>query len=359
MAAKLTVVTPSYNQAEFLERTIESVLGQGWPDLEYVIVDGGSTDGSVEIIRRYEHHLAWWVSEPDAGQSAAINKGIARTSGDVVAYVNSDDYYLPGAFEAAMAALEADPGAGWVAGGALDVEEGDPPHLLRVWRPKPPAYCEGRPRGRHWWMLVPWHVPQPSCFWRRELLDRHGAFREDMHYAFDAELMLRLAYAGEHPVLLPDRFLSVRAVHPSQKTYEMTNSWPEIHRFVEIFSPSLTPRERMRLRVTRPLGLGLRTAGRTRRALLRWPVHPTRRIYGRALELGGDMLEHVPERIRPPIRHRDRVRPADGPSARRAAAQWPRRGSPIGLEPAEVDPGPRPQLSSDGPESAPLPPSGR
>jgi glycosyltransferase involved in cell wall biosynthesis len=336
VSGKLTVITPSYNQADYLERTIESVLGQGWDDLEYVIVDGGSTDGSVDIIRRYEQHLAWWVSEPDGGQSAAINRGIAGTSGEFVAYVNSDDYYLPGAFETAISTLEANPNAAWLAGGALDVEEGEVPRILRVWRPKPPEYSEGRIKGRHWWMLVPWHVPQPSCFWRRATFERYGVFREDMHYAFDAELMLRLAYAGHPPHLLPDDFLSVRSVHPEQKTFDMTNSWPEIHRFIEIFSPDLTPAERMRMRATRPFDFFMRTGGRSRNALRRWIKVPVMRAYGRTLKAGGDLLEHVPERIRPPIRHRDR----------RAlpAGDVPRPASPIGLESVDADPGPLPEV---------------
>ena len=93
---KLTVITPSFNQGKFIERTIRSVLDQGYPNLEYAIVDGGSTDETVEVIRRYEDRLAWWVSEQDDGQSHAINKGVERTSGEIVAYLNSDDYFLPG-----------------------------------------------------------------------------------------------------------------------------------------------------------------------------------------------------------------------------------------------------------------------
>jgi glycosyltransferase involved in cell wall biosynthesis len=355
---KLSVITPSFNQGKFIERTIRSVLDQGYPNLEYVIVDGGSTDESVEIIRRYEDRLAWWVSEPDEGQSHAINKGIEGTSGEIVAYINSDDYFLPGAFERAIAAFERSE-AGWVAGGAFDFEEGDPPTKIRVWHPKPPAYCEGPIKGRHWWMLVPWHVPQPSSFWRRELFERFGMFRLDMHYAFDAEFMLRLAYGGEMPELLPDEFLSVRSVHPAQKTYEMTNSWPEIRRFVEIFGPQLSRRERIRLRASRfATGLSYPVRRRIAHPFGRWVVHPlfrwvvvpvrhyvmgpfVRRVVHPPLRWGGELLEHVPEPWRPPIRTRDRKknrkkkRSGSASSGRATAGPPP---SPIGLEPVAREP---------------------
>src|SRR4051812_33606750 len=155
---RITVVTPSFNQAQYLEQTIRSVLDQGYPNLEYIVIDGGSTDGSVDILRRYDDELAYWVSEPDAGQSWAINRGIERATGDVVAYINSDDYYLPGAFAHAMP-LFADTGIRWVAGtceyrnedGTLDV----------LWVPK-------RPTGpRPGWIRNIWYVPQASSFWRR------------------------------------------------------------------------------------------------------------------------------------------------------------------------------------------------
>src|SRR5262249_52479535 len=147
---KLSIITPSYNHGRYIERTIRSVLEQGYPNLEYVIVDGGSTDETLEIIKAYEDQLAWWVSERDGGQSSAINRAIERTTGEIVAYINSDDYSLPGAFEKATAAFERN-GANWVAGPSDDRLDGDPPTDLGVWQPRPPAASEHAPHGRHWW----------------------------------------------------------------------------------------------------------------------------------------------------------------------------------------------------------------
>ena len=110
----VSIVTPSFNQARFLEATIQSVLSQDYPQIEYMIVDGGSSDGSVEIIRRYQDRLAWWVSEPDRGQTDAINKGFARARGGILAWINSDDTYQPGAVSEAVTFLETHPEVGMV-----------------------------------------------------------------------------------------------------------------------------------------------------------------------------------------------------------------------------------------------------
>ena len=243
MTVKLTIVTPSFNQAGFLERTLRSVLDQGYENLEYIVVDGGSTDGSVEILERYGDRLAWWVSERDEGQTDALNKGLRRATGDVIAYINSDDYYLPGAFEAAIGGLE-DSDALWVVGTARFVDAKD--RLSHLWEPQLPR------RGRHWWLLDPWGVPQAATFWRREAFDHYGLFRQDMHYVFDTEFGLRLAMAGHLPVIV-NRELAVRVEHEGAKSWDTRPFLEEQKRFEELYRDRLTARERAALPVARML----------------------------------------------------------------------------------------------------------
>lgn len=290
---KLTIITPSLNQGAFLERTIQSVLDQGYENLEYVIVDGGSSDGSVEIIKRYADRLAWWVSEPDAGQSDAINKGLAGTTGEVVAYVNSDDYYLPGAFDTAIDALERTK-AGWIAAAAKHVDEHDRPVGAGVWQPAQPAECELWFRGRHWWAVRTWCVPQPSVFWRRRLFDVHGVFRTDMHFAFDAEFFLRLAYAGELPELLSD-VLSAQVKHPAQKSADMTRWEPEREQIVDIVRSELTGRERRRLAAAQALD----RIGVLRAREILW-------LYVFSARVRDIVRPLVPRGLRPSVRRRNR-----------------------------------------------------
>lgn len=305
MRPKLSIITPTYNQSQFIEQTIESVLEQGYENLEYVIVDGGSTDGTVDIIRRYEKHLSWWVSEPDEGQTHAINKGIEGTSGEVVAYINSDDYYLQGAFDRAIELLEST-GAMYVGGAVLDLDTDGHLTDIAVWRPEPPERYEDFPSGRQWWVVVPFYLPQSSVFWRREVFERNGLFSRDLHYVFDGEFMCRLALAGEKLVLVPGEALSVRGVHEEQKSSEPPKFRREIDTFPARLGHSLTRWERAKL----PLAVGLYRSkiyeyrnelgrGWAKRWLFDHLVEPVVRF-------AGDLLEYVPERVRPPIRTRDR-----------------------------------------------------
>jgi glycosyltransferase involved in cell wall biosynthesis len=207
---RLTVITPSLNQASYLERTLRSVLDQNYPDLEYIVMDGGSSDGSADILHRYEDQLAYWVSEPDQGQSWAINRAIERSTGEVIAYINSDDYYLPGAFEAALPYF-ADPNVRWVAGACESREVDGTLRTLSV-----PAPATG-PRPS--WLRMSWYVPQASSFWRRDVFDEFGLLRDDLDFVFDTEFGLRLAIGGLQPLAF-DRPLAVRYLHGEAKSAE-------------------------------------------------------------------------------------------------------------------------------------------
>jgi glycosyltransferase involved in cell wall biosynthesis len=212
---RVTIVVPSYNQGQYLEETLRSILLQGYPDLEVIVADGGSTDGSVEVIRRHERHLAWWVSERDKGQSHAINKGFARATGAIRGYLASDDLLEPGALQAvarafgagAAGAAGAAPKAGWVVGHVKYRQDGVGAWPLR-------AYAEHT--FADWFLHCP--IPQPGSFWSADLHRLAGEFREDLHYYFDYEFWLRLRFLhGRRPAIL-DRQLAIYRLHPQSKT---------------------------------------------------------------------------------------------------------------------------------------------
>ena len=203
---RVSIVTPSYNQAAFLEETIRSVLLQGYPDLEYIVIDGGSTDGSVDIIRRYSPWLASWVSEPDRGQTHAINKGLRRVTGGIVAWLNADDTYMPGALSTVAAAMGPDGGPVFVFADCQQIDETS--RAIDVYR----GACDGL-ESFH---LFRAHVHQPTIFFHRALLEKVGYLDESLNFAMDCEFYMRVV--ARHDFRYIPRVLANFRIHAASKT---------------------------------------------------------------------------------------------------------------------------------------------
>lgn len=200
----VSIITPSYNQAAYLEQTLRSVLEQDYTPIEYLVVDGGSTDGSVEIIQRYAHRLAWWVSEKDGGQAEAINKGFARARGEIVAWLNSDDLYLPGAVKSAVRALQEHPQAAFVYANVLSIDENGKTFYHQRLQPL-----------RLQDLLSFRIIPQPTVFIRRSALEKAGLLDPTYHFLLDHHLWIRLAQVGEM-IYVPQTWAAAR-YHPEAK----------------------------------------------------------------------------------------------------------------------------------------------
>lgn len=208
---RISVIVPSYNQARFIERTLRSVLDQGYPDLELIVMDGGSTDGTVEILRQYAGKLQW-VSEKDEGQTDAINKGIRRCTGEIIAYLNSDDMYEPGTLARVAETFRSHPGVQWVTGRCRIIDEED-----REVRRAVTAYKNLLLRRYSYSLLLVTNpVSQPATFLRRSVLDRCGLFDQDQHFVMDYEYWLRIG--KDHPPLILDDYLADFRVYRTSKT---------------------------------------------------------------------------------------------------------------------------------------------
>lgn len=233
---RLSIVTPSFNQGPFLEETIRSVLLQGYPNLEYAVVDGGSSDGSVEIIKRYEPFLSYWVSESDEGQAHAINKGLERATGEFAGWVNSDDMYVDGAFKKVIEAFVARPDCILVHGNRIMLDD-----RSRVcgWTVLPEFNPE----------ISGFNVCSETAFWRRSVESR-PALKQELQFAMDLEMFSRFSTIGAF--FKSDAFLGYFRCYGANKSSQI----PEVGRletereWKAIFGPS---HEGWRLRKARPL----------------------------------------------------------------------------------------------------------
>jgi len=228
---KISIVTPSFNQGNFIEETIQSVLNQAYPNLEYLVIDGGSTDGTLDILRKYSDRLRW-ISEPDGGQASAINKGLQLATGEILAFLNSDDLYLPGALPRAARFFMANLDAAWVSGRCITIDAEQQPTRKLITHYK------------NFWLhfrsykvlLVLNYISQPATFWRKSVFNELGPLEESLHYTMDYEYWLRI---GKHYRLysLPQE-LAVFRLHANSKSGSTASKqFEEQYRVAETYHP--------------------------------------------------------------------------------------------------------------------------
>jgi glycosyltransferase involved in cell wall biosynthesis len=219
-APKISIVTPSYQQGPFLEWTIRSVLKQEYPNLEYVVMDGGSKDETIEILERYQDRLAYCESAPDKGQADAVVRGFEHTSGEIMAYLNSDDLLAPGALHFAARFLTEHPEVDAVYSHRVFIDEQN--RVTRYWILPP----------HHTWMMQRWdYIPQETCFWRRRTYEKVGGINRDFQFALDYDLFVRFMKYGR--MERANRFLGAFREHPSSKTTRQEGPHPEVEKVYE------------------------------------------------------------------------------------------------------------------------------
>lgn len=217
----MSIVIPSYNQALFLERCLNSVLDQDYPNIECIVIDGGSTDGSVDIIRRYEDRLTYWVSEPDRGQSHAINKGFQRTTGDIVAWLNSDDLYFPGAVSLAVKCFQNNSKLVLFYGHCVFVDEKG--SFLRY-------FTEVEPWNKKRLLNYSDYIMQPTTFFSREKLFQVGLIDETLNYGMDWDLWCKLIHTGD--VHFEEQLIAANREYGATKT--MSGGWIRLKELLRI-----------------------------------------------------------------------------------------------------------------------------
>ena len=202
---RVSIVTPSFNQGEFVERTVRSVLAQDYPDLEYIVVDGASTDGASNTLETYRDRLDHLIIEPDRGQADAIHKGFALCTGDILGFLNSDDLLRPGTVRFVSEFFSQNPSVDAVYSNRIHIDEDD--RIVNLWILPPHSdYCMSR------WDFI----PQETCFWRRSLMERAGSVDPSFNFALDYDLFVRMMSKGRF--MRVNRFLAAFRLHPGSKS---------------------------------------------------------------------------------------------------------------------------------------------
>jgi glycosyltransferase involved in cell wall biosynthesis len=213
----ITIVTPSFNQARFLEETIRSVLLQGYPNLEYFVYDGGSRDESCDIIQKYAPWINYWECRSDRGQAHAINKGLVRAGGEIISWLNSDDIFTPGSLF--KAAERINPSRMQLLVGGAGYIDATSQRLSGAKQRKGVSLCN---LIYDWWAL-----PQPACFWTRSAQEGVGLLDERLHYTMDRELFVRMYLRGVERLFCPDEILALERRHAEQKTQSVKHVYDE------------------------------------------------------------------------------------------------------------------------------------
>jgi len=269
----VSIVTPSYNQAGFLEETVLSVLNQDYPRIEYIVVDGASTDGSVDVIRKYEDRLAYWVSEPDEGQADAVNKGWQRASGEILGWINSDDVYAPGAVERAVSTLAANPAVGFVYGDAQVVDAGGG-HVADTRESQPFDFEK----------LITFCLSpcQPTVFFRHSLFEAIGLLDISLQMSMDTDYWIRLGRVTRG-LNIPHTMAYMRTHSEAKTTNRYTEFLPDSLAILDkTFDDPAVPRAMRALRARAYSRAYCGAAGRAYQAGVRRPILP---LAWRALRL--------------------------------------------------------------------------
>jgi len=213
---KISIITPSYNQSKYIEETIRSVLLQGYPNLEYIIIDGGSTDETVEIIRKYDQYITYWVSEPDRGQTHALNKGIKKVTGEIFTFINSDDLLAANALYRVAEHFRSNPSTWALYGGHTEIDQWG--NAIQSFKPHKKLSWKDLALGKT-------YQPQPGAFWRTSVFQKTGTFREDLHYFFDQEFFIRLLM--HYKIESTEGPLAYARIHGDAKTQSSSLRWSQ------------------------------------------------------------------------------------------------------------------------------------
>ncbi|MDB5294887.1 MAG: hypothetical protein JWO31_870 [Phycisphaerales bacterium] len=231
---KISIVTPSFNQGHYLEATFKSVLAQDYPNIEWMVVDGGSKDNSLELIKKYEKHFAWWISEKDRNHPHALNKGYEKATGEIFCFVNSDDLLAPGALHHVAKTFQEKPKTDWVVGWATYFQDNGEEWYYGLKR---------FDRNVDWFISNP--IPQISSFWRTEAFKKAGPFTEKYLWAFDYEYWMRLWFVAGYRPTEVRRCLGYFRLQPQSKTVSKPENYaPDFAGLRAEYEKYLTPAER-------------------------------------------------------------------------------------------------------------------